>query len=102
MKVDEEAAAVRSLGARTTDPSPSAGNRFPLVEELLNVKSVSDPPSPNVKDAPSEHSGAEERLAQLQSEKEVLLSSGRCDQADDAEACRAHPQKKANRRQFVS
>ena len=52
---------------------PETGNRFALVEEFRNVKSVSDPPSPNVADAPSEHSRVEGCLAQLECENKILL-----------------------------
>ena len=73
MEMDEEAAAVTSSGPRATAPSPGKGNRFALVEEVPNVKSVSDPPSLNVEDAPSEHSGLEGRLAQLEWENKIPL-----------------------------
>ena len=73
MEMDEEVAAVTSSGAQATAPSPGACNRFALVEEFLNVKSVPDPPSQNVKDTPSEHSGVEGRLAQLEWENKILV-----------------------------
>ena len=73
MEMDKEAAAVTTSGARATVPSPVTGNRFALVEEFTNVKSVSDPPSPNVEDAPSEHSGVGWRLAQMGLENKILL-----------------------------
>ena len=69
----EEAAAVVNSGAWATAPSPGTGNLFALVEEFLNIRSVSDPPSRNAEDAPSEHSGVEGRLAQLDWEDKILL-----------------------------
>ena len=72
IEMDEEAAAVTSSGTRATAASLGSGNRFVLVEEFLNVRSVSDPPSPDVEDAASEHSGVEGRLAQLEWEKNPL------------------------------
>ena len=72
--MEEEGAAARSSGARAPAPSPGTGNRFALVEKFPNVKSVSDPLSPNVEDAASEHSGVEGRLAQLEWENKILLS----------------------------
>ena len=60
-------------GARAAAASRGTGNRFVLVEEFPNVKSVSDPPFTNVDDAPSEHSVVEGRLAQLEWENKILL-----------------------------
>ena len=74
MEMDEEAPAVTTSGAPATAPSPGTDNWFELVEEFPNVKSVSDPPSPNVEDAPSEHSGVEGRLAQLEWGNKILLN----------------------------
>ena len=71
--MDEEAAVATNSDARATAPSPGTGNRLALLEELLNVKSVFDPPSPNVEDAPSEHSVVEGRLAQLEFKHKILL-----------------------------
>ena len=71
--MDEEEAATRSSGARATAPRPRTGKRFEVVEEFLNVNSVSDPLSPNVEDAASEHSGVEGCLAQLEWENKILL-----------------------------
>ena len=73
MEMDEEAAGAMISDARATAPSRGADNRFALVEEFPNTKSVSDPSSPNVEDAPSERSGVEGRLAQLEWENKVLL-----------------------------
>ena len=73
MEMDEEAAVVTSSRALATAPRPGAGNQFALVEEFPNVKSVSDLPSLNVEDAPSERSGVEGRLAQPELENRILL-----------------------------
>ena len=61
-----------SSSTRATAASLGSGNRFVLVEEFSNVRTVSEPPSPDVEDAPSEHSGVEGRLAQLDWEKNPL------------------------------
>ena len=70
--MDGKAAAVMSSGARAT--APHSRNRPPvlLVEEFRNVKSVSDPLSPNVDDALSEQSGVEGCLAQLERDNKIL------------------------------
>ena len=73
MEKDEETAAVTSSGARATVLSPGTGSGFVLVEEFRNVKSVLDAPSPNLEDDPSEHSGVEGRLAQLECSNKILL-----------------------------
>ena len=73
MGKDEDTGAATSSGAQATAPSPGTGNWFALVEEFPNVKSVSDPPSPNMEDAPSEHSGVEGRLTHLEWEDKILL-----------------------------
>ena len=73
MEMDEGAAAVMNSGARAKSPCPGAGNRFALEEEFQNVKNVSEPPSPNVDDAPNEHPVVKGRLAQLEWEDRILL-----------------------------
>ena len=70
--MDEEAAAMMSSGPRPPVPSPGAGGRLTLVEELPSVKIVSEPPSPNLEDAPSERVGVERRLPQLEWETKIL------------------------------
>ena len=42
-----------------------------LLEEFRNVQSLSDPPSPNVEDAPSEHSDVAALLAHLEGGKNI-------------------------------
>ena len=53
MVMEGQTAAVTSSGARATAPISGFGDRFALAEEFLNVKSVSDPQSPNMEDASS-------------------------------------------------
>ena len=50
--MDEEAAVLKSFGARALAPSTRAIGWFALLEEFLNVKSVLNPLSPNVEEVP--------------------------------------------------
>ena len=70
--MDEEAATMTSSDAQVRTPSSGADRRLALVHEFPNVKTVSDPRSPNVEDAPSERVGVEERLGELEWENKIL------------------------------
>ena len=73
MEIDEEAAGVTRSGARATAPCPKTGDPFcaggGVPERQNRVR------SPNVEDAPSEHSGVEGRLPQLEWQNKILVDS---------------------------